>query len=396
MIKKLASGIYSILPIGLRVFKKLETIIRQSLDEVGASEVLMPAIIPSELWKKSKRWDVYGPELLRIKDRHEREFCFGPTHEEVITDIVSASCNSYKQLPICLYQIQTKFRDEIRPRFGVMRSREFSMKDAYSFHETEECLDTTYKQMQSAYQTIFSRCGLSFKMVEADSGAIGGDVSAEFMVTAETGEDVIVECPECQFAANQEVIEKIGVSIGDPCHVCSQGKLRHVRGIEVGHIFKLGDKYSQSMSATFLNREGKQAHFIMGCYGIGVGRTIAAAIEQNHDEKGIIWPVALAPFHVSIIVVNQKRSELSEMGERLYLTLNQNGVEVLYDDREVSTGIKFKDVELLGIPYYIIIGKDSASSAKVEVVMRQTAEKIEIEESLLLSYLQGVVGTNGS
>jgi prolyl-tRNA synthetase len=519
MISQLASGIYSILPLGLRVLRKVEQIIREEMNQIGGQEVFLPSIQPAELWVESKRWDFYGKELLRIKDRHGREFCYGPTHEEVITDIVRREIKSYRQLPILLYQIQTKFRDEVRPRFGIMRGREFMMKDAYSFHADEKDTQHTYHQMAKAYTKIFDRCGLKFKQVQADSGTIGGSFSHEFAVLADSGEDEIGFCETCDFASNLEMaeskppspsappstpqdlkevetpgkksvkevagflnlpaqqivktillenenglvtglvrgdheinlvkmknligcewlqpagekafskhpelhrgyigpvgldlpvyadheisvlhdfvtgankpsthftgvqvqrdlkIEKFGdirtVQAKDPCPRCEDGKYQVKRGIEVGHIFILGTKYSSAMKAVFLDQHGKENAMIMGCYGIGVGRTAAAAIEQNNDERGIIWPRNLAPFQVIIIPVNYSNSDLKNACDTLYNRLQETGIETLLDDRSDRLGGKLKDADLMGIPLQIIIGPKSLSAGQVEIKIRKTNE----------------------
>ena len=519
MIRQLASGIYSILPLGLRVLRKVEQIIREEMNQIGGQEVFLPSIQPAELWVESKRWDFYGKELLRIKDRHGREFCYGPTHEEVITDIVRREIKSYRQLPILLYQIQTKFRDEVRPRFGIMRGREFMMKDAYSFHADEKDTQHTYHQMAKAYTKIFDRCGLKFKQVQADSGTIGGSFSHEFAVLADSGEDEIGFCETCDFASNLEMaeskppspsappstpqdlkevetpgkksvkevagflnlpaqqivktillenenglvtglvrgdheinlvkmknligcewlqpagekafskhpelhrgyigpvgldlpvyadheisvlhdfvtgankpsthftgvqvqrdlkIEKFGdirtVQAKDPCPRCKDGKYQVKRGIEVGHIFILGTKYSSAMKAVFLDQHGKENALVMGCYGIGVGRTAAAAIEQNNDERGIIWPRNLAPFQVIIIPVNYSNSDLKNACDTLYNRLQETGIETLLDDRSDRLGGKLKDADLMGIPLQIIIGPKSLSAGQVEIKIRKTNE----------------------
>ena len=519
MIRQLASGIYSILPLGLRVLRKVEQIIREEMNQIGGQEVFLPSIQPAELWVESKRWDFYGKELLRIKDRHGREFCYGPTHEEVITDIVRREIKSYRQLPILLYQIQTKFRDEVRPRFGIMRGREFMMKDAYSFHADEKDTQHTYHQMAKAYTKIFDRCGLKFKQVQADSGTIGGSFSHEFAVLADSGEDEIGFCETCDFASNLEMaeskppspsappstpqdlkevetpgkksvkevagflnlpaqqivktillenenglvtglvrgdheinlvkmknligcewlqpagekafskhpelhrgyigpvgldlpvyadheisvlhdfvtgankpsthftgvqvqrdlkIEKFGdirtVQAKDPCPRCADGKYQVKRGIEVGHIFILGTKYSSAMKAVFLDQHGKENALVMGCYGIGVGRTAAAAIEQNNDERGIIWPRNLAPFQVIIIPVNYSNSDLKNACDTLYNRLQETGIETLLDDRSDRLGGKLKDADLMGIPLQIIIGPKSLSAGQVEIKIRKTNE----------------------
>ncbi len=526
MIRKVAAGIYNLLPLGLKVLRRVETIIREEMNRAGAQEVLMPLVIPAEMWKESGRWDLYGKELLRFKDRHDREFCLGPTHEEVITDMVRREVRSYRQLPLNLYQIQIKFRDEIRPRFGLMRGREFIMKDAYSFHATERDAEREYENMYNTYTRIFERCGLRFTAVEAETGAIGGRFSHEFMVLAETGEDVIVSCGTCGYSANleraecrppeggagekekamekvhtpgvksvEEVSRFLGVSPerliktmiyetdkgpvvalvrgdleineaklkrllhcewialadeekvrgvtgappgfagpvglevrivadhsvstivngvtganeedyhyinvnpgrdfavdtwgdirfaleGDPCPRCD-GRLSLSRGIEVGHIFKLGTKYSEAMRATFLDEKGVERPMVMGCYGIGVGRTVAAAIEQNHDEKGIIWPLPLAPYHVYILPVNVKDASMREVSERIYRGLTDSGVEVLYDDRDERAGVKFNDADLIGIPWRVTVGS-RVKEGKVEIKARDRneAEIVDIEEAV--------------
>ena len=519
MIRQLASGIYSILPLGLRVLRKVEQIIREEMNQIGGQEVFLPSIQPAELWVESKRWDFYGKELLRIKDRHGREFCYGPTHEEVITDIVRREIKSYRQLPILLYQIQTKFRDEVRPRFGIMRGREFMMKDAYSFHADEKDTQHTYHQMAKAYTNIFERCGLRFKQVQADSGTIGGSFSHEFAVLADSGEDEIGFCESCGYASNLEMAESkppspstapstpqdikevetpgkksvkevagflnlpahqivktillenengrvaglvrgdheinlvkmknligcewlqpageeafskkpelhrgyIGpvgldlpvyadreisvlhdfvtgankpsahftgvqvqrdlkikefgdirtVQAKDPCPRCEDGKYQVKRGIEVGHIFILGTKYSSAMKAVFLDQHGKENAMIMGCYGIGVGRTAAAAIEQNNDERGIIWPRNLAPFQVIIIPVNYSNSDLNNACDTIYNRLQEAGIETLLDDRSDRLGVKLKDADLMGIPLQIIIGPKNLSAGQVEIKVRKTNE----------------------
>ncbi len=519
MIRQLASGIYSILPLGLRVLRKVEQIIREEMNRIGGQEVFLPSIQPAELWVESKRWDFYGKELLRIKDRHGREFCYGPTHEEVITDIVRREIKSYRQLPILLYQIQTKFRDEVRPRFGIMRGREFMMKDAYSFHADEKDTQHTYHQMAKAYTNIFERCGLRFKQVQADSGTIGGSFSHEFAVLADSGEDEIGFCESCGYASNLEMAESkppspstapstpqdikevetpgkksvkevagflnlpahqivktillenengrvaglvrgdheinlvkmknligcewlqpageeafskkpelhrgyigpvgldlpvyadreisvlhdfvtgankpsahfTGVQVQrdlkikefgdirtvrakDPCPRCEDGKYQVKRGIEVGHIFILGTKYSSAMKAVFLDQHGKENAMIMGCYGIGVGRTAAAAIEQNNDERGIIWPRNLAPFQVIVIPVNYSNSDLKNACDTMYNRLQEAGIETLLDDRSDRLGVKLKDADLMGIPLQIIIGPKNLSAGQVEIKVRKTNE----------------------
>ena len=526
MIRKLAGGIYSYLPLGYRVIRKVENIVREEMNRAGAQELFLPAVQPAELWIESGRWNMYGKELLRFKDRHNRDYCIGPTHEEVITALVRDEIQTYRQLPKNLYQIQTKFRDEIRPRFGIMRSREFNMKDAYSFDADEEGAEKSYRKMFEAYNRIFKRCGLTFRPVEADSGNIGGSFSHEFMVTADSGEDAMVHCTSCDYAANLEkaeisrpderadqainfapmekvhtpdvrtieevcafldvapqdvvktmifmcdgkpvavlvrgnedineaklrnylgcdllelamddtILEVTGsprgfagplgiksriiadyslsgmknfvvganredhhikncnmgrdfeirdyadlriVREGDVCPRCGK-ELRIVRGIEVGHVFKLGVKYSKAMNATFLDRDGKEKYMIMGCYGIGIGRTVAACVEQSRDEDGIIWPMSIAPFQVIITPVNINDENLSNTAEELYGSLIEDGVEVILDDRNERAGVKFKDADLTGIPIRITIGAKSLAEGKVEVRFRKSGEveKIPLE-----------------
>ena len=523
MIRKIAAGIYNFLPTGLRVFRKVENIIREEMNDAGAIEVIMPFVTPSDLWMKSGRWDVYGKELLRLKDRADREFCLGPTHEEVVTDLVDREIQSYKNLPITLYQIQPKFRDEIRPRFGIMRAREFVMKDAYSFDIDEKSAEMSYEKMFDAYKRIFERCGLNFRAVEADSGNIGGSLSHEFMVLAETGEDSIMTCNKCNFAANIEStpliaegdasskdflkletvktpsmvsvaevskflktnpknvvktmilstsqgleavlirgnnelsiakyrkyrnldfvelataddIKKlnttkgfsgpIGLKIkiysdnaiklmtnfvtggneidthcinvnfsrdfkieefgdyreaqnGDTCASCSEGSLETIRGIEVGHVFKLGTKYSKSMNAKFVDKDGKEKHYFMGCYGIGVGRVVAAAIEQNNDKDGIKMPPSIAPFEVVVIPTDLKNSDVTKISEDLYRFLHDAHCEVVIDDRAENPGVKFKDAELLGIPYQVIIGPKSLANDMIEFKNRFQGTSREINK----------------
>ena len=534
MIRKIATGIYSWQPLGLRVLRKAEAIVREEMNRAGGLELLMPAVQPSELWQESGRWEQYGPELLRIRDRHQRDFCFGPTHEEVITDLVRREVRSYKQLPVNYYQIQTKFRDEIRPRFGVMRAREFLMKDAYSFHLNHESLDETYRVMYDTYCRIFSRLGLEFRAVRADSGAIGGALSHEFHVLADSGEDAIVFSTESDYAANLELAEALapdgsrpppsvqqqtvntpgqhsiedvsralgvspeqciktllvqgedggvvalclrgdhtlneikaekleqiarpltfasdeqvrevagcapgslgpkGLSIPviadrsaaqlsdfvcganiDDKHLsgmnwardCSEplvadirnliegdpspdgkGRVRIARGIEVGHIFQLGDKYSQAMKATVLDENGKETVVTMGCYGIGVSRIVAAAIEQNHDNQGITWPNSLAPFHVAVLGMNQKKSQrVREACAELYRELLDAGLEVIFDDRDVRPGVMFADMELIGIPHRVVIGEKNLDQGLVEYRARCGGKNETIPRSEIVAFLK--------
>ena len=374
MIRKVASGIYTWLPLGFKVLKKIENIVREEMDASGAQEVFMPMVQPKELWNETKRWEKMGPELLRIKDRHERDFCLGPTHEEVITDIVRDNVKSYKELPLNIYQIQTKFRDEVRPRYGIMRGREFLMKDSYSFNIDEESLQETYLIMREAYKKILDRIGLEYKISAADSGAIGGDSSEEFHVLAENGEDTIAVSDSSEFAINSELLLKDGENInsleGKPSPD-GKGTIQIKKGIEVGHIFKLGRLYAESMKANVLNSEGKASTLYMGCYGIGVSRLVAAAIEQNFDEKGIIWPHNIAPFDINIISIGfEKDEEISSASISLYEELKSMGYDVLLDDRKDGYGAKMKDSELIGIPLNIIIGKKYLKSKEIELISR--------------------------
>lgn len=535
LIRKLAAGLYTWLPLGLRVLRKVEAIVRAEMNTAGALEVLMPALQPAELWQETGRWEKYGPELARLKDRHDRDFCLGPTHEEIITDLARNEIKSYKQLPINFYQIQTKFRDEIRPRFGVMRCREFIMKDAYSFHLTQESLQETYEVMHSTYTRIFNRFGLKFRAVIADSGSIGGAVSHEFHVLAESGEDAIAFSNQSEYAANIEKAEAAAVapsitvkpaelnkvhtpnqhSIAEVCNfldvaaencaktlivkgeddtlialllrgdhelntikaekiagvlsplvfandaeivqhcqckpgslgpiglnirviadrsvmlmnsfVCGanedgyhftgvnwerdlprptevedirqvvtgdpspdgQGTLQIARGIEVGHIFQLGTKYSGSMKAGIINEDGKNQIMIMGCYGIGVSRVVAAAIEQNHDAKGIIWPSSLAPFQIAICPMNLHKSErLKATVEEVYQQLQQAGFDVLLDDRKVRAGFMFSDMELIGIPHTIIMSDRGLENGIVEYKARTAEQNEEIPLAGLMGFMQ--------
>jgi len=379
LIRRLGSGLYSWMPMGLKILRKIESIIRLKMNETGAIELLMPAIQPSELWQESDRWDIFGPQMLKIKDRHDRLFCFGPTHEEVITDIVRKEINSYKQLPINFYQIQTKFRDEIRPRFGVMRAREFLMKDSYSFHTDIDCLKNTYEKMYKAYGEIFEAIGLNFRAVQADNGAIGGDGSHEFHVLADSGEDELVYSEETDFAANSEV------AINHP----DRGKLKTCRGIEVGHIFQLGTKYSEAMKAEFIDESGKPKPLLMGCYGIGVSRIVAAAIEQGHDEKGIIFPSSIAPFEVILTPIGYNKSEeVKKVTDSIYNELLALGFDVLLDDRGLRPGVMFSEAELLGIPHRITISDKTIEAKKVEYKKRETEGSELIDLKSLEKYLK--------
>ena len=380
MIKKTAAGIYNWLPIGYRVLKKVENIVRKNLDNFGAQEILMPMVQPAELWKESLRFDQYGKELLKFKDRSERDFVLGPTHEEIICEIFRSYPISYKELPINLYQIQTKFRDVIRPRFGVMRCREFLMKDAYSFDIDEKGMEKSYENMKDAYISTFDDIGLDYRIVKADAGNIGGDVSEEFHIIADSGEDLLAISDASDFAANVEVLEYEK----DPSELDGQpspdgkGKLIIKRGIEVGHIFQLGQKYSEKMSVSIKDSSGKGIDSFMGCYGIGVSRIVAAAIEQNHDDKGIIWPYAIAPFHVNVICLDPKKEEVLKECESVYQIIKDAGHDVLLDDRDIRAGQKFTDNEILGVPFSIVIGPKNFSNNSFEFVIRKTNEKLDL------------------
>jgi prolyl-tRNA synthetase len=356
-IRKLAAGVYTYLPLGFRVLNKVINVIREELDRAGAQEVFMPVLQPAELWQETGRWEQYGKELFRIQDRHERQFCLGPTHEEVITELVRGSIRSYRNLPVTLYQIQTKFRDEIRPRFGLMRGREFMMKDAYSFHVSEADLDRQYQHMHATYCRIFDRLGLKYQVIKADSGLIGGGFSEEFNVIADAGE---TELPD--------------------------GK----RGIEVGHIFKLGTKYSEKMKCVFLDENNQEKAMVMGCYGIGVGRTAQAAIEQCHDKDGIIWPLAIAPYQVALVPANILEKEQLETAQKLYDEGTKAGLEILFDDREERMGVKLKDMDLIGIPFKVIIGK-ALKEGKVEIKARQGGEVKLVPVGEALAELKALV-----
>ena len=534
-IRKLTSGVYSYLPMGIASIRKIEQIVREEMNRAGAQELLLPMVQPADLWRESSRWDQYGPELLRLTDRHGRESCLGPTHEEVITDLVRKTVHSYRDLPLNLYQIQTKFRDEIRPRFGLMRGREFIMKDGYSFDDTDAGAEKTYQKMYDAYHQIFKRCGLAFRAVEADTGSIGGSFSHEFMVLAETGEDTLVICSACNYAANMEkarcmepepapaeeelltlekvetpgkrkvaaVTEFLGISPkslvktmvyladGKPVAVLIRGdhevqpvKLKNLlhaveveladdkqifdacgvpsgylgpigitipivadreitrmrnfavganeknfhylnanlnrdfeverfadlrmvtqddrcpecgaaleltKGIEVGHIFKLGTKYSEALKATFLDSQGQERPFIMGCYGIGVSRTVAAAIEQNHDKDGMIFPLPIAPMQVILLNLSPKDETITSAVEQLYIDMQKKGIEVLLDDRDERPGSKFKDADLIGIPFRITVGKKFLSEGLIEIRNRANGETVTLTLDETLTTISGML-----
>lgn len=390
MIRKVASGVYTWLPLGLKVLRKVEEIVRSEMNKSGAQEVLMPMVQPKELWDETHRWEKMGKELLRIQDRHERDFCLGPTHEEVITDLIRNTIKSYKELPINTYQIQTKFRDEIRPRYGVMRSREFLMKDAYSFGVDEESLDKSYIEMRNTYKKILEKIGLEYKIVKADSGAIGGDASEEFHVLAENGEDTIAISSDSEFAINTELLIEDGediASLEGKKAPDGNGTIQIKKGIEVGHIFKLGTVYSENMGATVQTKDGKSISLQMGCYGIGVSRIVAASIEQNNDDKGIVWPAAIAPFDVNIIPIGyEKNKEIEDASNKLYQELLNQGYDVLLDDRKAGFGSKIKDSELVGIPINIILGNKFLDDGSIELRTRDGQESVSNIEDLKLLF----------
>ena len=392
-VSQVASGLYSYMPLAKKVITKIENIIHEEMVKVGCEEVELSFVAPSELWIESGRIDKFGKELLRFYDRKEKLFVLGPTHEEMMVDLVRNRITSYKQLPINLYQIKTKFRDEVRPRYGLMRGREFIMKDGYSFHASVEDLDREFDALEEAYKKIITRLGLDYRVVEADSGAIGGTGSKEIMVLADSGEDSLAVCNSCEYGANievfldmDEVAEDFDVNTitdikeikGDnKCPECS-GTLSLTKGIEVGHIFKLGTTYSKALKAEYLDENGKSQPFIMGTYGMGVSRLVAAIIEQNHDENGCIWTKATAPYMINIMVSNIKDEAQSTLGEELYLKLLGENVEVMLDDRKDRFGFKMKDAELIGFPYTVIIGKE-LTNGLVQIYDRASKEKTSVK-----------------
>ena len=393
LIRQVSSGIYNWLPTGKKVLHKVENIIREEMNSAGAQEILMPMVQPVSLWEESGRIEQYGKELLVFKDRHDNEFCLGPTHEEVITDLCKNILTSYKQLPITLYQIQTKFRDEIRPRFGVMRSREFVMKDAYSFDLDQESLDLTYENIRAAYLNIFNRFGLDYRLVKADSGAIGGSDSEEFHVLADSGEDLLAFSDKSDYAINAELLIELQED-QDPASLEGQdspdgkGKLKLKRGIEAGHIFKLGTKYSESFNLK-IQGDNESIMPYMGCYGIGASRIVAAAIEQNHDEKGIIWPNSLSPYEIVIVEANPKgKEDIKTKCEEIYNLLLANGVDVLWEDTDKRPGVKFADMELIGIPVMIIIGDKALKNNQLELKTRKDEKPIMVSQENLLNALK--------
>lgn len=364
-IDQLAAGIYSFLPLGWQVHQKIENIIREEMNQIGGQELFLPTLQPKSLWQKSQRWDKMDPPLFVLKDQHQKEYALGSTHEEVVTDLARRWIKSYQDLPLYLYQIQNKFRNEIRSTGGLLRVREFMMKDLYSFHTDQKDLADYYQKVIESYKKIFTRCGFVVKVVEASTGSIGGDVSHEFMMLCPTGEDKILFCQKCDFATSKEAIKK--------CPQCGSS-LKEGRSIENGHVFKLRTKYSQSMGAYFVDKDGQKKLIWMGCYGIGLGRLMATVVEAHHDEKGILWPKEVAPYQVHLIELKSKNSKLS--GEDVYKELQNKGIEVLYDDREdVSAGVKFADADLIGIPVRLVVSEKTKD--KIEWKNRDS-QKIEL------------------
>jgi len=383
-IRMLMAGVYSYLPLGFKVLANIQGIIRQEMDSSGAVEILLPALQPLELWQRSGRAKDIGEVMIKFVDRRGRNIGLGPTHEEVITDLVKNHISSYRQLPLILYQIQTKFRDEIRPRFGLVRSCEFIMKDAYSFDKDEAGLDKNYELMHQTYNRIFKRCGLEILTTEADPGLMGGKVSHEFMVPAASGEDLVSVCPRCKFAKifneNKE----------EDCPKCKV-KLEKINTIEVGHIFKLGTKYSAVLGANFLDSEGRHKPIVMGCYGIGVSRLISAIIEQNNDKDGIIWPEEISPYKVIVLPLDVTNNKITDLASDIYKELLQDGIETLLDDRDERSGVKFKDADLIGIPLCVIIGQASLNQKKIEIKMRRNKNTVLAEEKDILREIKGIL-----
>jgi len=385
MIRMLTSGVYIYLPFGLMVLKRIESIIREEMNNAGAQELLLSCIQPIDLWKQTGRDKQLADTLIRFQDRRGRNLCLGPTHEEVITDLVKNHVSSYRQLPVVLYQIQTKFRDEIRPRFGLIRACEFVMKDAYSFDRDQNGLEKNYKLMLDAYKRIFSRCGLKFLITEADPGIMGGNISHEFMIPAQSGEDIVLYCKKCKFVKTLTDEAK-----KENCPKCN-AELEKMQTIEVGHVFQLGTKYSKVQGATFLDEKGKQQTIIMGCYGIGVSRIISAVIEQNHDEHGIIWPKEIAPFDVLILPVQATNKSVNSQAKKYYSDLEKLGYKVLLDDRQETAGVKFKDADLIGIPIRITIGEKNLKKGKVEINLRSQNKAITVDKNSVVGKIKNLI-----
>lgn len=384
LLRKLGAGAYSYLPLGLKVLRIIENIIRREMDLCGAQEVLLPTLQPIELWKDSGRYEEMGKVMISFRNRHGKEVVLGPTHEEVITDLVKREISSYRQLPLLLYQIQTKFRDELRPRFGVIRSCEFIMKDAYSFDQDENGLDRNYVKMRDAYCRIFDRCGLKYLIVEADPGIMGGSESCEFMAPSASGEDIVWQCSACGYKGGEK---------SETCPQCDK-KMNPINCIEIGHLFKLGTKYSKSLGAHYLDRQGKEKLLTMGCYGIGINRLLAAVIEQNHDESGIIWPQELAPYKVIVIPLNVAHAPSNDFARDIYSKLSEQGEDVLIDDRDQRAGIKFKDADLIGIPFAVIIGEKNLKEGKIEIKLRRSNELISVKSQAALEKIENLLKKN--
>jgi prolyl-tRNA synthetase len=386
LVRMLMAGVYSYLPLGLMVLENIQEIIRQEMNACGASELLLPALQPLELWQKTGRDKDLGQVMFGFIDRRGRNVCLGPTHEEAITDLVRSQVSSYRQLPLVLYQIQTKFRDEIRPRFGLIRACEFIMKDAYSFDQDEAGLDKNYQAMFNAYKNIFSRLGLKILITEADSGVMGGKVSHEFMVPSRDGEDVVFSCEKCGVARTFKEGDE------GKCPKCN-GQMDKLNCIEVGHIFKLGTKYSQAIQAVFSDAKGQLKPIIMGCYGIGVSRLVSAVIEQNNDEEGIIWPSEVAPFDLVILPLDITDASIMDLAKEIYLQVGSSGKQALLDDRNERAGIKFKDADLLGIPLQVTIGRNCIKDNTVEIKIRRTGEKIVCPKEKVLVEINRLTGS---
>ena len=377
LIRMLARGVYSFLPMGWRVIRRIEAIIREEMEACACHEVRLPAVQPADLWQESGRWGQYGPELLRFEDRRGARFCLGPTHEEVITALVRADVGSHKQLPLRLFQIQTKFRDELRPRAGLLRGREFIMKDAYSFDIDEEASGRAYEAMRAAYGRTFARMGFDFRAVEADTGAMGGSRSHEFQALTASGEDLILGCGACGYGANVELHEVRGEEAARACPVC-EGRLEASRGIEVGHIFHLGTRYSAAMGAHVLDERGRSTPVLMGCYGMGVSRIMAAVVEQHHDEDGIVWPMGLAPFEVLVLPLGRQGGPAQVVAGSIYEGLRARGVSVLLDDRDERSAVKFKDADLVGVPLRVTVGGRGLERGVVELKRRGEGGPVEL------------------
>lgn len=370
-IRQLASGVYSYLPLGQRVLQKVSQIIREEMSRAGAAEVLLPALHPAELWKKTGRYEALGGDKIAFQSRSGQEFVLGPTHEEVITELAAGSLKSYQDLPLILFQIQTKFRDELRPRFGIIRTREFIMKDAYSFDRDEAGLEVSYQKMLKAYERIFNRCGIRTQAVAADPGLMGGKGSQEFMVESPYGEDRVAQCKKCRTLASLEIAgEPPDLKTGKRCLQCGE-TMKIITTMEVGHIFKLGTRYSEPLGAGFVDESGQRRTAVMGCYGIGVNRTMAAIVEENQDEKGICWPPAVAPFKIELVTVNESDAGTREAARKLYDEWTHQGIEVLYDNRNERAGVKFNDADLLGIPLQVILGERNLKNGEADLKSRR-------------------------